>query len=83
MLLLSHLIELGQFYEGYVVKLTASIGIGIEVLVFSFRRKALGLPWWDLGQTYWTILKRVDLHGYMTKKPYKGKPASIKKDCTI
>ena len=34
MLLLSYLIELEQFYEGYGVKLTASIGIGIEVLVF-------------------------------------------------
>ena len=34
MLLLSYLIELEQFCEGYVEKLTASIGIGIEVLVF-------------------------------------------------
>ena len=34
MLLLSYLIELEHFYECYAVKLTASIGIGIEVLVF-------------------------------------------------
>ena len=34
MLLLSYLIELEQFCEDYEVKLTASIGIGIEVLVF-------------------------------------------------
>ena len=34
MLLLSYLIELEQFCEGYVAKLTASIGIGIEVLDF-------------------------------------------------
>ena len=34
MLLSSYLMELEQFLEGYVVKLTASIGIGIEVLVF-------------------------------------------------
>ena len=34
MLLLSYLMELEQFCEDYEVKLTASIGIGIEVLFF-------------------------------------------------
>ena len=34
LLCFSYDIEFEQFCEGYVVKLTASIGIGIEVLVF-------------------------------------------------
>ena len=34
MLLFSYLMELEPFYEGYVMKIRASIGIGIEVLVF-------------------------------------------------
>ena len=33
-LLFSYLMQFEQFCEGYVVKSTASIGIGIEVLVF-------------------------------------------------